>query len=167
MPAPDFVLHLRERIGHDPLWLSGATAVVVDPSTGSGGAGDRLLLVRRADTGEWSPVAGIVEPGEHSADAAVREVWEEARVHAVVEKLAAVGVTQEYEYPNGDRSRYTDHTYLLRYVSGEAAVGDDESLDVGWFRRDALPPMPDRYVRRIERALAGRPDTILVRDAEV
>lgn len=159
MPTPDFVLRLRESIGHAPLWLTGATAVVVD--------GDALLLVRRADTGEWSPVAGIVEPGEHSADAAVREVWEEARVHAVVVKLAAVGVTQEYEYPNGDRSRYTDHTYLLRFVSGDASVGDDESLEVGWFPRAALPPMPARYASRIARALDPRPDTVLVRDAEV
>ena len=158
MPTPDFILQLRERIGHVPLWLVGTTAVVVD--------GDRLLLVKRADTGEWTPVAGIVEPGEHSADAAEREVWEEARVRAVVERLAAVGVTQEYEYPNGDRTRFTDHTYRLRYVSGEPAVGDDESTDAGWFRLDALPDIPERYLARIRRALAPGTETILVRDAE-
>lgn len=158
MPTPDFILSLRERIGHAPLWLVGTTAVVVD--------GDRLLLVRRADTGEWSPVAGIVEPGEHSADAAEREVWEEARVRAVVEKLTAVGVTQEYAYPNGDRSRYTDHTYRLRYVSGTPEVGDDESLEAGWFPLDALPPLPKRYADRIARALAPGDATLLVRDSE-
>ena len=158
MPTPDFVLRLRERIGHDPLWLVGTTAVVVD--------GDRLLLVKRADSGEWTPVAGIVEPGEHTADAAEREVLEEACVVARVERLAAVGVTQEYEYPNGDRTRYTDHTYRLRYVSGEASVGDDESVDVGWFPIDALPPMPERYLGRIRRALTDRPDTVLERGPE-
>ncbi|HET6825133.1 MAG TPA: NUDIX domain-containing protein [Amnibacterium sp.] len=158
MPTPDFVLRLRERIGHDPLWLVGTTAVVVD--------GDRLLLVKRADSGEWTPVAGIVEPGEHTADAAEREVLEEACVVARVERLASVSVTQEYEYPNGDRTRYTDHTYRLRYVSGEASVGDDESVDVGWFPIDALPPMPERYLGRIRRALADRPDTVLERGPE-
>ncbi|WP_375387869.1 NUDIX domain-containing protein [uncultured Amnibacterium sp.] len=158
MPTPDFVLRLREHIGTDPLWLIGTTAVVVHD--------DRLLLVKRADTGEWAPVAGIVEPGEHSADAAEREVWEEARVRAVVERLAAVGVTQEYAYPNGDRSRYTDHTYRLRYVSGNPKVGDDESTDAGWFPLDDLPPIPERYLARIHRALAPGPETILVRDAE-
>ncbi|RIX28192.1 NUDIX hydrolase [Amnibacterium setariae] len=166
MPTPDFILQLRDRIGHTPLWLVGTTAVVVDPSTSSGHRGDRLLLVKRADTGEWTPVAGIVEPGEHSADAAEREVWEEARVRAVVEKLAAVGVTREYEYPNGDRTRFTDHTYRLRYVSGEPSVGDDESTDVGWFPLDALPEIPERYLDRIRRALAPGTETILVRDAE-
>ena len=158
MPTPEFILRLREQIGHTPLWLVGTTAVVVD--------GDRLLLVKRADTGEWTPVAGIVEPGEHSADAAEREVWEEARVHAVVERLAAVGVTQEYEYPNGDRTRFTDHTYRLRYVSGTPEVGDDESTDAGWFPLDDLPAIPERYLARIRRALAGGTETLLVRDAE-
>ncbi len=158
MPTPDFILRLREQIGHTPLWLVGTTAVVVD--------GERLLLVKRADTGEWTPVAGIVEPGEHSADAAEREVLEEARVVAVVERLAAVGVTQEYEYPNGDRTRFTDHTYRLRYVSGTPKVGDDESTDAGWFPLDDLPPIPERYLARIHRALAPGTETLLVRDAE-
>jgi 8-oxo-dGTP pyrophosphatase MutT (NUDIX family) len=153
VPTPEFVLRLRERIGTAPLWLIGTTAVVVD--------GPRLLLVKRADSGDWSPVAGIVEPGEHTAETAVREVLEEAGVVAEVERLAAVSVTREYEYPNGDRTQYTDHTYRLRYVSGEAHVGDDESTDVGWFPIDALPPMPERYLRRIRHALEDRPDTVI------
>lgn len=158
MPTPEFILRLRERIGHDPLWLVGVTAVVVHEG--------RLLLVKRSDTGEWTPVAGIVEPGEHSADAAEREVLEEARVTARVERLAATGVTREYEYPNGDRTRYTDLTYRLAYVGGEAGVGDDESTDVGWFALDALPSIPERYLRRIRHALADRPDTVLDRSPE-
>ena len=158
MPTPLFILRLREQVGHEPLWLVGTTAVVVD--------GERLLLVRRADSGEWSPVAGIVEPGEHTADAAEREVLEEACVVARVERLASVSVTREYEYPNGDRTRYTDHTYRLRYVSGEAAVGDDESTEVAWFPRDGLPPMPERDLRRIRHALEERVDTVIEREAE-
>ena len=54
MATPDFVLALREKIGTDPLWLPGATAVVVRDRS--------VLLVRRADTGEWTPVTGIVDP---------------------------------------------------------------------------------------------------------
>ena len=30
MPVPDFVVSLRERIGHDLLWLPGVTAVVLN-----------------------------------------------------------------------------------------------------------------------------------------
>jgi ADP-ribose pyrophosphatase YjhB (NUDIX family) len=158
VPVPEFIQHLRSRIGHEPLWLVGVTAVVL--------RGDEVLLVRRADFGVWSPVAGIVEPGEHSATTAEREALEEAGVVAVVERLAGVSVSREYTYPNGDRTRYTNLTYRLRYVSGEARVSDDESTDVGWFRVGALPPLADRYLRRIGHALEDRPDPVLDREPE-
>ncbi|MEO2097966.1 MAG: NUDIX domain-containing protein, partial [Brachybacterium sp.] len=72
MATPDFVLSLRERIGNELLWMPGVTAVVLNP------ARTRLLVVRRADDGRWTPVTGIVDPGEEPARAAEREVAEEA-----------------------------------------------------------------------------------------
>jgi ADP-ribose pyrophosphatase YjhB (NUDIX family) len=159
VPVPDFIQRLRSQVGHEPLWLVGVTAVVL--------RGDEVLLVRRADFGNWSPIAGIVEPGEHSATAAEREALEEAGVAAVVERLAGVSVTREYTYPNGDRTQYTNLTYRLRYVSGEAHVADDESTDVGWFPLDALPPLGERYLRRIGQATEDRPDPVLDREPEV
>ncbi len=45
MPTPDFVLSLRSKIGNDPLWLTGVTAVV----TRGEGTDRELLVVRRAD----------------------------------------------------------------------------------------------------------------------
>ena len=56
MPTPDFVLALREKVGTALLWLPAVTAVVL--------RGQEVLLVRRADTGAWTPVTGIVDPGE-------------------------------------------------------------------------------------------------------
>ncbi len=158
MPTPEFILRLREQIGHEPLWLVGVTAVVV--------RGDEVLLVQRADTGEWSPIAGIVEPGEHTATAAEREVLEEACVTAEVERLAAVTTTREYRYPNGDRSQYSNLTYRLRWIEGEPAVGDDESLAAAWFPIAALPAMPERYLVRIRHGLEDRQDTIIDRTPE-
>lgn len=142
MPIPEFILRLRERVGHDLLWLPGATAVVL--------RGDaEVLLVRRADNGCWGPVAGVLEPGEHPADCAAREVLEETSVEAEVEALAWVNVTEPIVYPNGDRSQYLDHTFRCRYVRGEPRVADDESTDVGWFPLDALPEMPAEVQQRI------------------
>ena len=60
MTTPNFILSLREKIGHDPLWLTGITAYVED-------ADGRILLGRRSDTGEWALVYGIVEPGRSLA----------------------------------------------------------------------------------------------------
>jgi ADP-ribose pyrophosphatase YjhB (NUDIX family) len=158
VPVPEFIQRLRSRVGHEPLWLVGVTAVVLRD--------DEVLLVRRADFGEWAPIAGIVEPGEHTATAAERESLEEAGVEAVVERLAGVSVSREYTYPNGDRTQYTNLTYRLRYVSGEARAADDENTDAGWFPLDALPPLADRYLRRIGQATADRVEPVLDREPE-
>ncbi|THG28761.1 NUDIX hydrolase [Naasia lichenicola] len=167
MPTPEFVRSLREKVGTSPLWLVGSSAVVLDgPSTGSGGP-ERVLLVRRADNGNWTTIAGIVEPGEHAAVAAVREVLEETTVVAEVERLAALAVTDEIVYENGDRTSYTTLTFRCRYVSGEARVGDDESSEVAWFPLDALPPMHSAQVRRIRLAAADRPDTVMDYEVEL
>ena len=67
MATPEFIVSLRQKIGHDQLWLPGVSIVVVDDS-------GRLLLGRRADSGQWAVVSGIPEPGEQPAIAARRAV---------------------------------------------------------------------------------------------
>ncbi|MGG5259993.1 NUDIX hydrolase [Phycicoccus avicenniae] len=154
MATPDYVLRLREGIGHDLLWLPGVTAVVL--------RGDEVLLVKRADTGEWTPVTGICDPGEHPAVTAVRECLEETGVECEVELLAWVGVTGVVTYPNGDRSQYVDHTFRCRYVGGEAHVADDESADVRWFPLDGLPAMAAVQRERVSVAVGHEGPTRFV-----
>ncbi len=144
MPIPDFVLRLRAKIGHDPLWLPGVTAVVLD--------GGRVLLVRRSDNGAWTPVTGIVDPGEHPEHAATREVREETGVGCAVEGLVWVNVSEPVVHVNGDQAQYLDHTYRCRYLDGVAHVADDECSEVAWFDLAALPPMAPVFVERIRRA---------------
>ena len=84
----------------------------------------RVLLVRRADNGAWTPVTGIVDPGEEPADAGVREALEEADVVAVPERLALVQVLPPMTYPNGDRSQYLDLVFRMRWVEGTPFPAD-------------------------------------------
>ena len=149
MPMPDFVRSLREHVGHDPLWLMGATAVVVRDDGGA----PQVLLVRRADDGRWTPVTGIVDPGEHPATAAVRETAEEAGIVCEVEALAAVSVTEPVRYANGDVSQYVDHTFRCRFVSGEPHPVDGEASEVGWFAVEDMPAMDAVFRSRIDAAL--------------
>jgi 8-oxo-dGTP pyrophosphatase MutT (NUDIX family) len=147
MPTPDFVLALREKIGTDPLWLSGVTAVVT--------RGDDVLMVKRSDTGSWTPVTGIIDPGEHPAVAAAREVQEEADVVARPIRLAMVGVTEPVTYANGDVSQYLDLTFLFEYVSGEPFPADGENTEARWFARSELPEMARDMAARVDAALSG------------
>lgn len=83
MSTPEFITNLRAKIGNDPLWLTGITAYVED-------AQGRILLGKRADTGQWALIYGIVEPAEEPADTCVREALEETGVD--IEPVCLVSV---------------------------------------------------------------------------
>ena len=145
MATPDFVLALRDKIGHDPLWLTGVTAVVLREG--------QVLLARRSDNGAWTPVTGIVDPGEHPAVAAQREVLEEADIVASVDVLAWLDVTDMVTYDNGDQTQYINLTFRCSYVSGEPNPADGENSEVAWFSLDALPEISDEMRGRIQHAI--------------
>ena len=151
MPIPEFVRDLRSHVGTALLWLPGVTAVVR--------RGVDVLLVQRADTGEWTPVTGIVDPGEDPGVAARREVLEETGVQVSVDRLAWVQALPTTTHVNGDLATYLDHTFSCSYVAGEAHVADDESRAVRWCPLDALPPMRPTFAARIACVLADDPVT--------
>ncbi|WP_213814454.1 NUDIX domain-containing protein [Glaciihabitans sp. dw_435] len=150
MATPDFVLDLRAKIGTAPLWLSGVTAVVIRD--------EEILLVRRADNGNWTPVTGIIDPGEQPAVAAMREVLEEADVTATAERLVLVNVTGMSVYANGDQSRYLDLVFRLRWDSGTPSPADGENTEARWFPLHAMPPMSDDMLQRIAAAVENAPE---------
>ena len=143
-PVPDFIVAIREKIGHDPLWLPGVTAVVR--------RGDEVLLVKRSDNGRWTPVTGITDPGEEPAVTAAREAMEETGVRIRVDRLAMASVHPEVTYDNGDRAAYLDLTFACTWLEGEAHVADDESSDVRWWPLASLPPMSELMASRIAAA---------------
>lgn len=175
MTTPPFIVSLRERIGHELLWLSGVTAVVVDPlpegrvgvgtpASGSDlpvvepvGGDVRVLMVRRADNGAWTPVTGIIDPGEQPAIAAAREVSEETSIVAEPVCLARVHTLPPMRYDNGDRSQYLDLTFLCRYVSGDPFPADGENTEAAWYPVGGLPRMEDDMRERVAAALAAYP----------
>jgi 8-oxo-dGTP pyrophosphatase MutT (NUDIX family) len=174
MATPEFIVALREHVGTAPLWLPAVAAVVVRPAahrtrtatgteTRTEAGTDEVLLVRRADTGAWTSVTGILDPGEEPAVGAVREVLEETGVVARADRLVGAHVTPEVVYGNGDRSVFLALCFRCSYVSGDARVGDDESVDVRWFPADGLPELGAEQRRRIALALADAPEAVFVR----
>ncbi|MEV5987916.1 NUDIX domain-containing protein [Streptomyces sp. NPDC052051] len=150
MATPDFIRTIRASAGQQLLWLPGVSAVVFDDE-------GRVLLCQRADNREWTVITGMPDPGEQPADCAVREVYEEAAVRCVVERVVLVRSGKPVTFDNGDICQFMDVTLRCRAVGGEAAVNDDESLQVGWFDVDALPEMREGQKFRIKQALSDAP----------
>lgn len=79
-------LEIRQSVFHQLTHvtpLGGADAAAFDEE-------DRLLLIRRADDGLWALPGGLINPGETPAQAAAREMEEEAGL--TVEPYALIGV---------------------------------------------------------------------------
>lgn len=148
MATPEFIVELREKIGHDLLWLPAVTGVVVDDA-------DRLLLVQRADNLVWTLVTGFLDPGEEPAAGVVREVFEETGVSVEVQRVLAVESTAPGRFPNGDRTVCLDVAFVCRPIGGVAHVNDDESVDVRWCPIEELPDLPERHEACVKRYLDG------------
>ena len=153
MATPDFVLRLRERVGTELLWLTGVTAVIVREQPAV-----EVLLVRRADTGAWTAVTGIIDPGETVADTARREALEEAGVVIEVERVVWLHTLPPMEYPNGDRAQYLDLVFACRWVSGDPYPADGENTEAFWAPVSDLPVMSENMRERVRIALADEPE---------
>lgn len=129
----DYILQLRKYIGHRPILMVGAAILVVDTE-------DRLLLMKRSDSGLWGPPGGATEPGEYVEAAAKRETAEETGLEIGEMSLFGVfsGPELYYKYPNGDEVYNVTIVYLSRDFSGEVNL-DGEHTTYRWFAVDEIP----------------------------
>ncbi|WP_149361164.1 NUDIX hydrolase [Lolliginicoccus suaedae] len=132
MAIPEFILQLRQHVGTSLLWLTGVSAVVRNEH-------GEILLARRADSGEWAVISGILEPGESPGPAIAREVAEEADIEIALERITSVTTSPVIAYPNGDQAQYIDICFAARHISGNPRPADGENTDIGWFPPDRLP----------------------------
>jgi ADP-ribose pyrophosphatase YjhB (NUDIX family) len=104
-------------------------------------ADDRVLLMQERSDGRWSPPGGWADPFDSPSEAVVREIREETGYAAEVVKLAAV-LDRDRQ---GHRPLLPVHAYKLFFIcrgTGVVNAPDElETLDVGWFALDDLPPL--------------------------
>ena len=98
----------------------------------------RLLLVKRGVEpfrGWWDIPGGFLEPGEHPAEGAAREVLEETGL-----RVAIGDPVGTYVDVYGEKvGKFTLTTYYLAgVVDGEQQAGDD-AVAIGWFSLEELP----------------------------
>jgi 8-oxo-dGTP pyrophosphatase MutT (NUDIX family) len=129
----NYIQSLRQYIGHNPLQMVGAAALIVNPE-------NRLLLLKRTDSGCWDPPGGAVELGEEVEAAARRETLEETGLEIGGMDLFGVysGPGLYYKYPNGDQVANITIIYLTRDWHGDLQL-NDEHTDSSWFAVGELP----------------------------
>ncbi len=129
----DYILQLRQFIGHRPVLLVGAAILVMDDQK-------RLLLMKRSDNGCWGIPGGSIEPGETLEVAARRETLEEINLEIGEMSLfgAFSGPEFYYKYPNGDEVYNVSIVYLSQDWRGEVKL-NEEHTDWRWFAVHEIP----------------------------
>ena len=125
MMQKDYIRWLREKVGHDLVFLNFAGGCIRNER-------GEVLLQRRADRDLWGFPGGAMELGESAPAAAVREVREETGL--TIEAPQLCGLKQFWE---DDGTRYIVFLYKTDRFSGE--LRSSQEGKVFWIKRDGLP----------------------------
>jgi ADP-ribose pyrophosphatase YjhB (NUDIX family) len=147
-PADDLALEL----GRD----SGYATPKIDVRGAIFDARDRVLLTREKSDGRWSLPGGWADPGDAPSAAVTREILEETGYHSAVVKLIACWDRDLQGNPPPLPVHVYKLFFLCRRDGGVQPPAALETLDVGWFGLDALPPLSLGRIndRQLKRALA-------------
>jgi ADP-ribose pyrophosphatase YjhB (NUDIX family) len=124
---------------------------------------ERVLFMREKTDGRWSLPGGWADPGEAPSAAVTREILEETGYRSSAVKLIACW-DRELQ---GNPPPLPVHVYKLFFLCHRTGAVQPpqalETLDVGWFGLDGLPPLSLGRVshRQLQRALAHHRDPAL------
>jgi ADP-ribose pyrophosphatase YjhB (NUDIX family) len=124
---------------------------------------ERVLLMQEKTDRMWSLPGGWADPGDSPSSAVAREILEETGYDSAAVKLIACWDRELQHNP----PPLPVHVYKLFFLCrSDGAVQPPaalETLDVGWFNLQALPPLSLGRVnhRQLERALAHHRDPSL------
>lgn len=126
-----YLWQLRQKIGTELVLVPAAQVLVFDDA-------ERVLLMRRSDTGWWGLPAGSAEPGSTFALTAVRELQEETGLRVDQDDLEPFACVSQPDvhsvvYPNGDRIHAFAVCFAARTWSGALEPQDGEALELGFF----------------------------------
>src|SRR6185312_7347194 len=100
----------------------------------------KILLVREAADGLWTMPGGWSDVNDSPREAVEREVWEESGFRVKATKLAAVYDRARHPHTPPMPFHIYKMFFLCEIIGGEAATSR-ETLEVGFFAPNALPPL--------------------------
>lgn len=117
-----------DRIGRTATLRTGCSAFILDPM------GERVLLTRRTDNGQWCMPGGAMEAGESLAECCIREVWEETGLSVRIVRLVGVYSTPHriVTYPDGNEWQIVSHNFEAEVIGGSLTLSD-ETTEFGYF----------------------------------
>lgn len=97
----------------------------------------QVLLTKHSQNKHWSFPKGLIDPGQTSKEAALREVREEGGIKAeIVDK---VGYSKYVYTFDGEKIFKVVTYFLMKYLSGDPKDHDWEVEEAGWYEvEDAL-----------------------------
>jgi 8-oxo-dGTP pyrophosphatase MutT (NUDIX family) len=130
MPMSDYMRGLRAKVGTGVLEVPTVSVITFDAQA-------RVLLVRHAETGEWTTPGGMIEPYETPADAAVRETWEETGLYVELTRVIGVfgGEPCTTRFANGDELSWVATVFAAVPIRGRLRPDGDETSEVRYFER--------------------------------
>jgi 8-oxo-dGTP pyrophosphatase MutT (NUDIX family) len=147
-----------DRIGAQAPLIVSTAAAIFDPS------GQKVLLTRRSDNGQWCLPGGQLEPGESAAEGCAREALEETGLTVRITRLIGVYSSPHMlvSYPDGNRYQIVALTFAAEVAAGQPAVSN-ETTAWGWYAPaefDALDIMAHHRLRLAD-VFAGQPEAFI------
>ncbi len=114
---------------------------------------DRILLVQERNDRRWTVPGGYADVGLTATQNVVKEVLEEAGLRVEPDRLYSVRhkATQPYD---PDVREFYKLFFLCRRLDDRDPAPGHETLDAGFFRLDALPPLSTGRVLETDIAAA-------------
>lgn len=115
----------------------------------------KLLLIQRQDNHLWGTPGGLVDVGETLAEAAVRELYEETGLQGTVERM--LGVFDSRIWKSMSKVQLFHFIFLVE-IGEEAPINKSETIYVGFFLADDLPPLApghDLWVSELFKLIRG------------
>lgn len=111
---------------------------------------DRILLQRRADSGNWAMPGGGMEMAESLTDSVIREVKEETGYDIQVTGIVGTYTDPRHiiAYSDGEVRRQFNICYTARIIGGELSISD-ESTEIRFVEPAEIPSLPMHHTQQL------------------